>query len=96
MGDGIGERLQFLVCRFELGSAFVNALFESLVEPADLFFRLLALGNVGPDGECARHFCVGVDSGTTRTNQQIGLPSLVQDKSILATEPEAIAAMSSP
>ena len=46
MRHGVAERLQLVVGSFELRGAFPHALLQLGVQPKDLVFRLLALGEL--------------------------------------------------
>jgi len=46
MGDGITERLQFLVGNLQLRRAFDDTLFQFRVESAYFFFRVFVLRDV--------------------------------------------------
>ena len=49
VGDGVGERLQFLVGRGQLRRALLHTLLELGVQLPDLIFRALAFGDVAQD-----------------------------------------------
>jgi hypothetical protein len=49
VGDGVAEGLELPIGILELGGALGHPLFERLVQVADLFLGLLALGDVDAD-----------------------------------------------
>ena len=47
VGDGVAERLQLSVRRFQFGGTLSDAPFQFRIQPPDFLLRLLTIGDVG-------------------------------------------------